>query len=161
MEQDKSAARTESESEAFAITIDQIQDYEFRVKFDRAQYPDLMLDEPPPVGRDTAPNASRLLAAAVGNCLSASLLFSARKVRAPIQDIHTTIRVWYARNEKGRLRIGKIRVEIAPRFEVADAAKIQRCLDLFEDYCVVTQSVRQGIEIAVAVASDQLPPGPG
>ena len=143
----------ESEPAKISITMDQIQDYQFRVKFDKEQYPDLLMDEPPPAGRDTAPNASRLLAATVGNCLSASLLFSARKVRANIEAIHTTVKVWYARNETGRLRIAKIKVEIEPKFDAADIDKIQRCLDIFEDYCVVTQSVRRGIDVSVAVKS--------
>jgi uncharacterized OsmC-like protein len=111
------------------------------------------MDEPPPLGQDSAPNPSRLLAAAVGNCLSASFLFSARKVRASLESLHTTVKVWYARNEKGRLRIGKIKVEIEPKFDPADADKIARCIGIFEDYCVVTQSVRTGVDTSVTVKS--------
>jgi len=139
--------------ELFSITIDQVQGYEFRVRFDKEQFQDLMVDEPPPVGTDKAPNASRLLAAAVGNCLSASFLFSARKVRADLHSIHTTVKVWYARTATGRLRISKIKVDIAPEFDPADATKIARCIGIFEDYCVVTQSVRKGIDVSVAVRS--------
>jgi uncharacterized OsmC-like protein len=133
------------------IRIDQIKDYQFRVTFDKEQYPELLIDEPPPLGNDTAPNPSRLLAASVGNCLAASFLFSARKVRAGVESLHATVKVWYTRNERGRLRIGRIEVGIVPKFDPADAAKIERCIGLFEDYCVVTQSVRGGIEVAVAV----------
>ncbi len=139
--------------ELFSITIDRVQGYEFRVRFDKEQYPDLMADEPPPLGTDKAPDASRFLAAAVGNCLSASFLFSARKVRADLHSIHTTVKVWYARNATGRLRISKIKVDLAPEFDPADAPKIARCLEIFEDYCVVTQSVRKGIDVSVAVKS--------
>lgn len=152
MEQNTPDGKSDSEPERLSITMDQIRDFEFRVKFDKEQYPDLMMDEPPPVGRDTAPNPSRLLAAAVGNCLSASFLFSARKVRANIQSLHTAVKVWYTRNEKGRLRIGRIKVEITPKFDEADAQKIRRCREMFEDYCVVSQSVRTGIDISVEVA---------
>jgi len=147
--------KVESEAgrEDITITMEQIQDYEFRVKFDKAQYADLLLDEPPPIGRDAGPNPSRLLAAAAGNCLSASFLFSARKMRVNIQGLSTTVKVWYTRNEKGRLRVGKMKVSIVPKFDPADASKIQRCLELFEDYCVVTQSIRNGIDVSVAVDS--------
>jgi len=147
----KSGAKQQSESAAFSITLEQVQDYEFRVKFDKAQFQELMLDEPPPLGRDTAPNASRLLAAAVGNCLSASLAFCAQKSRFQLQAMNTRVDVSIARNEKGRLRIGKIDVEIEPRFDQADADKAKRCLGLFEDYCTVSQSVRAGIPISVTV----------
>jgi uncharacterized OsmC-like protein len=159
MEPTKSDAAQDPQVEHLSITIDQIRDYEFRVRFDKAQYPDLMMDEPPPLGRDTAPNPSRLLAAAVGNCLSASYLFSARKVRAGIQSLHTTVKVWYTRNEKGRLRVGRIKVGIEPEFEDADPHKIQRCRELFEDYCVVSQSVRTGIDIEVEVEPRRIAAG--
>ncbi len=137
----------------FSISLDCIQDFEFRVKFDKELYQDLMIDEPPPVGNDRGPNPSRLLAAAVGGCLSASLLFSARKLRLNMSGLHADVKVQHERNEKGRLRIGSISVEIIPRIEEPDDQKLARCLELFEDFCVVTQSVRNGIDVSVAVKS--------
>ncbi len=137
----------------FSISLDCIQDFEFRVKFDKELYQDLMIDEPPPVGNDRGPNPSRLLAAAVGGCLSASLLFSARKLRLNMSGLHADVKVQHKRNEKGRLRIGSISVEIIPRIEEPDDQKLARCLELFEDFCVVTQSVRNGIDVSVAVKS--------
>jgi uncharacterized OsmC-like protein len=141
------------ESRQFSVSLDYVQDYEFRVKFDKADYQDLMIDETPPVGHDKGPNPSRLIAAAIGGCLSASLLFSARKLRLNLSQLHTNVKVQHARNEKGRLRIDKIDVEITPGVEPPDPEKLRRCADLFEDFCVVTQSVRKGIDISVAVKS--------
>jgi uncharacterized OsmC-like protein len=135
----------------FTLTIDWIQDYEFRVKMDKEQFQEVLMDEPPPLGKDKAPNASRFLAAAVGNCLSASLLFCARKSRVEIVGVHTEVTVRYTRNEQGRIRIGKIDVQVEPRFAETDPARMQRCLEIFEDYCVVTQSVRKGIDISVSI----------
>jgi uncharacterized OsmC-like protein len=139
------------ESGKFSISLERLQGFDFRVKFDNPLYVDLMLDEPPPVGHDHAPNPSRLLAAAVGGCLSASLLFSAGKLRLNVQGMHAEVEVQHTRNEKGRLRIGKIAVKITPKIEDPDPNKLQRCLDMFEDFCVVTQSVRQGIDVSVEV----------
>ncbi len=48
----------------FTVAVDQVEDYEFRVKFDREQFPELRMDEPPPLGADRGPNASRVLASA-------------------------------------------------------------------------------------------------
>jgi len=135
----------------FSITVDQVQDYEFRVKFDKEHVQDLMTDEPPPLGHEKGPNASRLLAAAVGNCLSASLVFCARKVRLDLRGLHTEVAFQYVRNEKGRLRVGKIEVVISPQFDEGQPEKIQRCVELFEDYCTVSQSVRAGIPMSVSV----------
>ena len=104
----------QSESSSFSITLERVQDYEFLVKFDKAQFQELMLDEPPPLGRDSAPNASRMLAAAVGNCLSASLAFCAQKSRVQLHALNTRVDVKLARNEKGRLRAAaKINVQNA------------------------------------------------
>jgi len=136
----------------FSIELDCIQDFEFLVKFAK-EYQDLTIDEPPPVGSDKGPNPSRLLAAAVGGCLSASLLFSARKLRVNITGLHADVAVRHARNEKGRLRIGNIDVKITPKIDEPDEQKFRRCLELFEDFCVVTQSVRKGIDVSVTVQS--------
>ena len=135
----------------FSIDIEQINDFEFRVRFDKPQYSDLSLDEPAPLGKDTAPNASRILTAAIGNCLSASLLFCARKGRVPLGPIHTRVRTEITRTPEGRLRIGNVEVDIDPNIAEADRASAARCLGLFEDFCTVTQSVRAGIQVKVAV----------
>jgi uncharacterized OsmC-like protein len=141
----------EQELGRFSITLDNIKDFEFRVKFDNPSHPELLIDEPAPLGQDHGPNPSRLLAAAVGGCLSASFLFSARKLRLNMTGMNTKISVEQKRNEKGRLRIGKMEVEITPVIAEPDPHKLQRCRDLFEDFCIVTQSVRNGIDISVAV----------
>ena len=137
--------------EQFTIALDQTAPYEFRVAFDKEYGTEFRLDEPPPLGADQAPNASRILAAAIGNCLSASLLFCAQKSRVTAGPVHTTVRMRIARNPRGRLRIAGAEVEIDPHLPESEKTKARRCLDLFEDYCVVTQSIRQGIPVAVTV----------
>ena len=58
------------------------------------------------------------------------------------------------RNAEGRLRIGRIDVTI--RLDDADSLKhLDRCLAQFEDFCVVTESVRQGIPVGVRVVDAQ------
>jgi uncharacterized OsmC-like protein len=135
----------------FTISMDQVRDYEFRVRFDKEGLPDLIMDEPPPLGHDAGPNPSRILAAAIANCLSASLLFCARRARVEAGPIHAEVKMQIVRNENKRLRVGKVEVVIDPHLPDAEKEKAARCLEIFEDFCVVTQSVRQGIEIAVSV----------
>lgn len=135
----------------FSISVDQVRDYEFLVKFDKEPMPELRMDEPPPLGRGTGPSAARVLAAAIGNCLSASLLFCSRKARVNIERIHTEVKVQIVRDENKRLRVGAVEVTIDPHLAGGERDKAQRCLGLFEDFCTVTQSIRRGIDVQVTV----------
>jgi uncharacterized OsmC-like protein len=135
----------------FSIAVDQVDEYEFRVKFDKEQHAHLLMDEPPPLGHDMGPNAVRLLAAAVGNCLSASLLFCARRNGIRAANMRTTVKVQVIRNENRRLRIGKLEVIIDPGMGDLDQSKTARCLEEFEDYCTVTQSIRKGVAVNVTL----------
>lgn len=140
-----------SESPTFALSMERQERFRFDVTFDNPAWPTLVLDEPAPLGDDAAPNASRVLGAAVGNCLAASLLFCLEKARVPVAGLRAEIRGEMGRNEKGRLRIAGIHVVLRPSVEGVPAERMSRCLDLFEDFCVVTQSVRDGIAVQVSV----------
>jgi len=78
------------------------------------------------------------------------LLFCLRRSRIPVKQLRVTVAGTLVRNERGRLRIGEIRVSLAPDITPEDRDRIGRCLDVFEDYCIVTESVRQGIPVTVA-----------
>ena len=109
------------------------------------------MDEPPPVGDGTGPNPTRLLGAAVGSCLSASLLFCMRKARLQPGEITATVEGTLERDDRNRLRVGGLQVRIRPTLGEDDASRARRCMDVFEDFCIVTQSVRSGIDIDVVV----------
>ena len=141
-----------SESMTFDVELEQLSGYEFKVKFDNTKFAELLLDEPPPLGGDKGPNASRLIGAAVANCLSASLVFClAGKFKQPLGPLKTKAQGTLVRNDKGRLRIGRLDVTIAMAEAAEDVQHMQRCLAQFEDFCVVTESVRRGIPVGVRV----------
>ena len=56
-----------------------------------------------------------------------------------------------SRNHRGRLRIPELRVELDVDPAPGSEKQVERCLDLFEDYCIVTQSVRDGLDVLVDV----------
>jgi uncharacterized OsmC-like protein len=111
------------------------------------------MDEPPPLGDDTGPNAARVVAAAIGNCLSASLLFCLGKAHVEVADVKTRITGTIVRNERGRMRLGSLEVHIAPDLGAVPPEKIRRCLDIFEDFCTVTASIRDGLDVDVEVSA--------
>ena len=135
----------------FTLRIEQVDGFDFRVDFDKEEYAKLHMDEPAPLGHDTAPNPARILAAAIGDCLSASLVFCLKRRGVVVQGLRSEVRVRLVRNEQKRLRIGGIEVAIHPPDGISDDA-LDACLKTFEDFCVVTQSVREGIDVSVNVS---------
>jgi organic hydroperoxide reductase OsmC/OhrA len=138
----------------FTLHLEQEDRYAFRVKFDLNKADDLLMDEPPPLGERNGPNASRRLAAAAANCLSASLMFCLAKEDVPSQSVKTEATCTMVRNDKKRLRIGRLDVRITAGDALLDSKKSERCMALFEDFCVVTASIRQGIPVGVEVYNE-------
>jgi len=143
---------TSSEEMRPKVVAELTENYVFRVSFPDANHVTLVMDEPPPLGDLSGPNASRVLAAAVANCLSASLLFCLRRSKVDVRGIRTEAEPVMERNEEGYWRVSRIDVRISPDLpESADQDKTKRCLDIFEKYCVVTGAVREGIKVNVEV----------
>ena len=140
-----------SETTTFKLELEQVQDFEFRVKFDWPGVSELLLDEPAPMGRSAGPNAARLVGAAVANCLSASLLFCLRKFNQTPGRLGAEVTGELARNKRGRMRIGRFDVTIRVDGATAEIGHFERCLQQFEDFCIVTESIRHGIPVGVRV----------
>jgi organic hydroperoxide reductase OsmC/OhrA len=136
----------------FAVTLSWRQGYEFEADFEQAGVAPLLMDEPAPLGGGAGPNPARVLAAAVGNCMSASLKFCLERSRIEVQEFRTHVEGSIVRNENGRLRIGSLRVRLEPVVAAGELERMGRCLEIFEDFCIVGQSVRQGIDVAVEVS---------
>lgn len=145
---------SQTPEETSRTTLVREEAYRFRIRFNLEGVPDLVTDEMPPLGKGEGPDPSRLLAAAVGNCLAASLLFCLGKARLSVDGLEAEVITEFTRNAAGRLRIGGIQVRLLPRWTKETAAKAERSLKIFEDFCVVTESVRQGVPVQVQVQVD-------
>ena len=132
------------------ITLHQQQDYRFQVDFGEGIAP-LQADEPAPLGTGQGPSPVQLLAAAVGNCLSDSLLFALRKFKQTPEPLHCTVDAEVGRNEQKRLRVLKMTAALHLGVPASSLEHLDRVLDQFEAYCTVTQSVGQGIPIELQV----------
>ncbi len=126
--------------------------YKFEISFDEWDQGTVSMDEPAPLGDGSAPNASMMLSSAVGHCLSASLLFCLSRSRVEAEDIEADVETSLARNDKGRWRIEGIKVIMKPTVKDSDREKLERCLTMFEDFCIVTASVREGIKVEVEIS---------
>jgi len=135
----------------FSVSVRQVQDYQFLVTFDKESMGTLLTDETLPLGKETGPAPARMLAAAVANCLSASLLFAFRKAGVEVGEIEATATVQVVRNEERRLRIGKMEVTLDPKLSPDALEKAKAPRAMFEKFCTVTQSVAQGIPVEVKV----------
>lgn len=140
-----------ADTDSITLTITQESDYAFRVAFDDTSLPSLLADEAPPLGGGKGPDPTQLLAAAIGNCLCASLLFALRKFKNRPGTIVARVRADHARNESARLRVATVRVEITLPEAAAEYTQIERVLARFETFCTVTESVRAGVPVEVTV----------
>ena len=96
------------------------------------------------------PNPSRMLGMAILGCLSASFIFCLKKREFNLDNLKAEAEVTIARNEKGFWRVKKIDVDINAEIDDPDTRKrADQCKKMFEQYCIVTQAVREGIDIVV------------
>ncbi len=132
------------------VRLEQTQDYQFQVNFGDG-VPILLADEPVPLGHGKGPSPVQLLAAAVGNCLSDSLLFALRKFKQVPEPLRCDVEAQVGRNSEGRMRVLQIRAVLTLGVPAAKLEHLDRVLDQFESFCTVTQSVGLGIPVVVEV----------
>lgn len=133
------------------VTLTQQQDYQFRIDYG-AGVPAVLSDEPPPLGQGLGPSPVQLLASAVGNCLADSLLFALRKFKQAPEPIRCEVQAQVGKNAEGRLRVLGLSAHLRLGVQATSLEHLDRVLATFEDYCTVTQSVRQGIPVTVQVS---------
>lgn len=136
----------------FDLTAVREEGYRFTIRFDGTDLPPLVTDEPPPLGKNQGPNPARLLATALVNCLAASLLFALGKKGVIVKGLTATAHVELGRNEHNRMRVLGVKVNVTPTVAMeSSAAAVDDAIEAFEDFCIVTQSVRAGLAVDVRV----------
>jgi uncharacterized OsmC-like protein len=141
-------------NESVTVRLAQRHDYQFDVQFG-GSVPALLADEPPPLGQGQGPSPVQLLAAAVGNCLSDSLLFALRKFKQNPDPLQCEVAAEVGRNVEGRLRVLAMQATLTLGRPAAALEHLERVLGTFESYCTVTQSIAQGIPVRVQVLDAQ------
>ena len=133
-----------------SVAIRQDANYRFEIRF-AEDLPVLQADEPAPLGEGAGPSPVQLLAAAVGNCLSASLVFALRKFKQSAEPIGAQVEATVGRNEKSRLRVQQLRVRLTLGVPAATLTHLDKVMAQFEEFCTVTQSIRAAIPVDLEV----------
>ena len=128
--------------------------YRFANRFGEGM-PVVHSDLGPPLGTASGPSPEHLLAAAVGNCLASSLLFSLKKFHQSPEPIRAVVTATEGRNEKNRLRVQGIKATLTLGVPAAKLENLERVLASFEDFCTVTASVRGAIAVEVEVLDSE------
>ena len=145
------------DSEHYNIGLTWTNDLIFKLDFSGlANVPELFLDE-----TNAAPSEkvgvtpARLLGMSVMGCLSSSFLFCMSKRQFTPDEFHAEAEVIAGRNEEGRLRIQEIKVNLYPKFSDPEAkSRLEECKKIFEKFCTVSASVREGIQITTNIIED-------
>lgn len=137
-------------SETICVTVARQEKYRFLIDFGE-EIPQMVSDEPPPIGDNAGPSPERLLAAAMANCLCSSLLFAINKFKGDPGKVSATATCETGRNDSNRLRITHVKVDIVLGAKPDDLPHLDRALAQFEDFCTVSQSVRAGVPLDVSV----------
>lgn len=77
-----------------------------------------------------------------------------RKFRQTPATLRTEVTGELVRNAQGRMRIGHFDVTIKLPDAVDKLQHFDHCLQQFEDFCVVTESVRHGIPVNVRIVDN-------
>lgn len=141
-----------SADDQIRVSLQHEEGYRFSVDFEGGRLEPMHTDLPEPTGKGSGPDPEHLLLAAVANCLAASLLYALRVNRneAPA-GIRAEVSARPARNAEGRLRIPQVFVELQLPGHNEDYQNLDKVLAKFEDFCTVTQSVRNGIDVELTV----------
>ena len=138
-------------NETIGITLEQVDGYEFRVRFDKDSIAALTTDLGEPLGKARGPNPEHLLNAAIANCLSSSLLFALNKFKNKAHSVRATASARVGRNAENRMRVEAVQVNITLPGKAEDYAMLDRALAQFESFCTVTESVRHGVAVDLSV----------
>ncbi|MEH6491822.1 OsmC family protein [Halopseudomonas sp.] len=133
-----------------AVTLQQQEGFRFLAQFPN-ETPDLITDEPAPLGTGQGPSPAQLLVTALGNCLSDSLVFALGKFHQPNDGIRTEAVGHLGRNADNLLRVLSVDVTLHLGHPAESFQRLERILDQFERFCTVSQSVVAALPIRLQV----------
>ena len=122
----------------------------FKCDLGQIKMQNLYIDERKIKTERIGPSPVKLLALSVLSCLAASFEFCLEKKNLTLSDLEGKAEITIARNKKKFWRVKRIDIEILPKIDNPEIRKrVDQCKQLFEQYCIISESLRKGIEINV------------
>lgn len=144
------SAITWTEPKQKTVEIQYLQGAEYRAFFGDG-INSILLDAPTPAGRGRGPEASRLLAASIGHCVSETLVRSLANAHVQVYNLSTRVDLFMERDAFGRSRVARGRVHMVLTAHAPNKSVVTRCADEFEDQCPITATLRQAFPIEVII----------
>ncbi|MFX1572963.1 MAG: OsmC family protein [Promethearchaeota archaeon] len=125
----------------------------YRCDLGKIKMEDLFIDETHDTYTDKiGPHPSSLLALSVLGCLAASFTFCLKKKGFTLKELTGKAEVITRRNERGFWRVKAINIDIIPKIDNLNMRKrADICMKFFEQYCIISESLRAGMEVNVNI----------
>ncbi len=122
----------------------------FKCDLGQIKMDNLFIDDRHKKSKDKiGPNPSKLLALSLLGCMGASFAFCLQKKNFSLSDFEGKAFITSKRNEKGFWRIKKINIELQPKIDSPKMRKrAEQCQKFFEQFCIISESIKEGIEIS-------------
>ena len=137
------------------VGLKQEEEMIFKCDLGNLKLNDLFIDEKHKKNIDKiGPSPVKLLGISILGCLAASFSFCLQKRNFSLLDLEGKAELTIARNNKGFWRVKKVNIDLIPRVDNPKAHKrINQCIKFFEQYCIISESVKTGFDVSVNVKS--------
>ena len=132
------------------VLLDYTKDLHFKASV--RKFKDFDIDEPASFhGTDLGPSAVEYLLIGIGGCLGTTFIYCLQKNNIELETFEVVVdgKVSHT-GPKMRLRLENVDVDLkfTPK-EASSDVEINRCMEEFTKYCIVTNSIANGLPIKV------------
>lgn len=128
-------------------------DYSEKLHFTASarNFEDIHVDEPESFhGSNLGPSSVEYILIGIGGCLGSSLIYCLQKKKVQVDELSLIVEgIIKHVGPKMHLKLIEINVEINFKAKKTFSQEVENCLNVFQDYCVVTNSLLNGIPINV------------
>ncbi|MGV9173528.1 MAG: OsmC family protein [Promethearchaeia archaeon] len=120
------------------------------------EFSNIHMDEPESFhGTNKGPSPVEYFLLGIGGCMASTFVFCCQKNEIEIHDISITIdgQLTHREDRENLLQFQKIEgyIMFIPKHGEQNKQAIKQCINDFQKYCVVSNSLRQGIPLSVNV----------